>query len=891
MGDTPNSYRDPYWVALADTTGEKLGLPPGLLPSIVTKGERSNHDQVSEAGAKTVFQIIPSTRDAALKKYGVDAYLSPENAAEVAGRLLKDSLDRNKGNPYAAVAEYHGGTDRGNWGAKTRAYVARVMDAKGTAPAAAPEGAPQSTFQHVLTQQQATPPNAIAAVYDAYKAGKMTPEESADFEADVKSGVVMLPRGATLAGQTPPASPTAAPEAMVLPKAVTDAYTSGKMTDQERAELEADMKAGLVKLPPTMASQVPTNDPNWKPPTEQGVLPAPAPGPSLVQQVKQIPANLLGSAEAGATLVTGATTGQLGQAIGAGNQIITNLLDGTIGTPEASKLVEEAGARGMQMGTHQPITQSGKAQAQVIGDALQQTVPFIPLGAELGAIGASAKAAAPVMQAHVVAPAVQAATRAGEAVQSVAGKVADRVTPAGRVNMGAAATSDATLARGTVANASPELQAHVEGLIKSGDEINHTALTNHAEAESLPVPVRLTRGQATEDPILISEERNARGKSPEYAERFNNQNQQLIDNVNALKEEVAPDVFHQNASEHGDALIGSYEHLNETLQNDIRAKYKALEDANGGHFPLDTQAFVTSAEAALAKANRTRFLPGEVRGLLDDYRNGAAMTFNDFESLRTILAEQSRKAERAGDGSTKYAIGLVRKALEDMPMTNETATLKPLADAARSAAKNRFDMIERDPALSAVVNGKALADNFINKHVVNADSGHVQIMLDHLSQDPLARQVIASGLINHLKAAAKVGGDTGNFAQNSFNGALTKLDPKLQMVLGGTAAKMKSLGNVARLIKSQPEGAFVNNSNTTVSSGVLNHAAGLAEGVANVVVPGARLGTAARNVVAKRQASKQVESSLKVGAGTSAKESKLMEVRRKVEAKKASIIR
>lgn len=127
MADTPNKYSDPFWTDLASATEGKLDLPKGLLVSVLTKGERSNADQVSEAGARTPFQIIPQTRQAAIKNYGIDPYLSPENAAEVAGLLLKDSLKRNGGDTAAAVGEYHGGTNRDNWGPRTNSYVNRVL--------------------------------------------------------------------------------------------------------------------------------------------------------------------------------------------------------------------------------------------------------------------------------------------------------------------------------------------------------------------------------------------------------------------------------------------------------------------------------------------------------------------------------------------------------------------------------------------------------------------------------------------------------------------------------------------------------------------------------------------------------------------------------------------
>lgn len=123
---TPTSFRDPFYADLSGKIEQKLALPSGLLRSIVLNGERSNADQVSEAGAKTVFQIIPPTRKAILEKYGLDAYLSAENAAEAAGLLLKEGLERNNGDVDLAVAEYHGGTNRNAWGPRTKAYVQRV---------------------------------------------------------------------------------------------------------------------------------------------------------------------------------------------------------------------------------------------------------------------------------------------------------------------------------------------------------------------------------------------------------------------------------------------------------------------------------------------------------------------------------------------------------------------------------------------------------------------------------------------------------------------------------------------------------------------------------------------------------------------------------------------
>jgi len=255
----PTSYKDPFWSDLAANTEQKLGLPSGLLVSVLTRGERSNADQVSEAGARTPFQIIPATRKAVLEKYGIDAYLNPQTAAEAAGLLLKESLDRNQGNIVLAAAEYHGGTDPKNWGPRTKAYMQRVSQGvreltPQTAPAGRPattiaEGGTTSTFQRALAASPmgAVPQDAIARVFEAYSSGQMTPAEAAEFEADVKAGNVMLPRGAALRGQQQPQG--ARPTIPELPAPVLEAYRTGRMTRDEMMELERDVANGMARVP------------------------------------------------------------------------------------------------------------------------------------------------------------------------------------------------------------------------------------------------------------------------------------------------------------------------------------------------------------------------------------------------------------------------------------------------------------------------------------------------------------------------------------------------------------------------------------------------------------------------------------------------------------------
>jgi hypothetical protein len=255
--DAPKSFRDPFWASLASASEDRYGLPAGLLNAIVTRGERSNNDQVSSAGARTPFQIIPETRDALLKQYGVDAYNSPQNAADAAAILLRDSLKRNKGSVPDAVAEYHGGTNRRNWGPITRSYVQRVTGQAMTDAAAGP--APyDSTYARLKARQEAETDKtngALTRAFEAYQSGQMAPEHAAALEADIKAKRVMAPEGFALRSAPDRQALQTAGAAVVLPEAAAKAYASGEMPREHRIALERDAAAGLVKMPEGFALQ------------------------------------------------------------------------------------------------------------------------------------------------------------------------------------------------------------------------------------------------------------------------------------------------------------------------------------------------------------------------------------------------------------------------------------------------------------------------------------------------------------------------------------------------------------------------------------------------------------------------------------------------------------
>jgi len=442
---------------------------------------------------------------------------------------------------------------------------------------------------------------------------------------------------------------------------------------------------------------------------------------------------------------------------------------------------------------------------------------------------------------------------------------------AGMVSMGAAAVPTEVTIKQALSVATPELQKALSAI--PVDKVNLPTLQRHIEADTLPVPVRLTEGQATGDIVKLSNEQNRRGKDPELAQRFNEQNGQLVENIGEIRQRAAPDVYGTKTIENSQGIIDAYKALDETKNTDIRAAYKALEDANGGQFPVDGATIAKNAEAALGKKLKTEFLPPSIAKQLERFKT-EPMTFEQFEAMRTNLATEIRKAEKASDGNAATASSIVRQALEDLPLQGGASALKPLADKARTLAKARFDLLKKDPAYKAAVDDAVAADKYLDKFVVNGVNKNVQTMVNNLGRNSEAHQHMAAGTINWLKDKAGIVDETGNFSQAGYNKALKRLDDvkNVQEIFNPeTASQLKTLGNVARYTQAQPRGAFVNNSNTLVGAlaekaGGLTKA-GVEKGL-NAAVPFMQLGTSVMEMRARRAAEAETRKALELGAGT-----------------------
>lgn len=398
-------------------------------------------------------------------------------------------------------------------------------------------------------------------------------------------------------------------------------------------------------------------------------------------------------------------------------------------------------------------------------------------------------------------------------------------------SMGAAAASP------NITAISPELQqAVVEAARKTGGAVNPDVLKAHIEAEEHGV--QLMKGQATRNPEQFTAEQNS--THPDITARLNTQNTQLTDALDTIRRDASPTTVGNDYIENGRSAVDALKAYDEPIQADIRAKYKALTDANGGNVPIDTGKFLTNVDASLKKGflTKTAASTPEISEILDSVRSGEPMDFEGFENARTRLAA----AQRAG-GSVGEAARIVRGQLEQMPLSPQAAGLKGLADTARSAAKARFDQLDADPAYQAAVddvsagNAKGspspLADTFLDKYALSksAPKSQVDLMMQKIrATDPDAAGAVASHTLNTLRTAAVK--PNGNIVPSGFNGALQKLGPKLDSLIAPeTRDSLESFGRTLTNAKAEPAGGKVNYSRSGVV--VRDALTGAAEGFAN----------------------------------------------------------
>jgi hypothetical protein len=444
----------------------------------------------------------------------------------------------------------------------------------------------------------------------------------------------------------------------------------------------------------------------------------------------------------------------------------------------------------------------------------------------------------------------------------------ETVKPGGMQSGGAAATTNKAMLDTALAEIkNPDLKAQLSK--ENPANINPQVLERYVDADS--VGVQLTKGQATQDPNLISFERNTRAEDTRLTEALNKQNKALQEKVTEIKETTAPDVFAPNYVANAE---GAMEFIgNKIKQNEsaVGEAYKALDDFGAGKIEVDSKTFGENALKALSEKEDIDFLPSIIKSKIDTYAGGKPMNFAQYENLRTQIARETRKAQKADDGNAVHALTLVRGELEKLPLIGETVEAKALADKARATAKAEFDLLNRDSpnynkVYADLVNGKTDTKDFIQSAVLRSKNKDFAKTME-LFDDPTAKQNLRAGALDVIIRDAT---DTsGNFKPANFAKAIENLDVnnKLDVLFGEDAQMLRKIAKTGQLIEARPTGAFVNEPNTALAL-----AAQYGKKLATQIPVVGRIIEPAGQVLAEHATKKAVSESLRPGSGVKIKD-------------------
>lgn len=743
----PKSYKDPLYASLDAKTEQKLGLPVGLLSSIRTLGEKSNADQVSEASAKTPYQFIPSTAKAIIKKYGIDPLLSPENASEAAGLLLKENLERNKGDVAAAVGEYHAGPNRDIWGPRTKAYINRVM-----------------------VGQQSSKVDALDNGFAKFMAANPA-----------------VPAGRAAGADAPK------PEAPVDAK--TDSLSAG--FGQWLAQKEA----------PQGADAIPGQEPSVAP-APDGSVPAAGPDPTIGDR-------LLGAGEAALNIGTGLTGGAVGTIAGAAQGVAGAIGDGTFGTPQGVREIEQSAARGAQALTFAPRTPQGQAQAGAVGEALAQTIPVMPLAGELASAGRAAAALKPTAQAV---PAI-ARNTAGAAAANVAQGV--RAIPERVGQMVGREAAPAVPTPGTMGSV--------------GAAGTDMALQRQVAAQSLPVPIDMTRGQLTRNPdqlrFEIETSKGAGSPGATLREFAAEQNARIPRNFDAMIDQTGATA--PTGLETGRIVNQALVKDAAARKAEYKVKYEQAKKAGETLEPVSTDAVVKAINDAASAESTAPVITAarkEIQRLggaaVDDTGSlvGGTLTLGDMEQLRKFV----NKTTGFDPTNQKFAI--------DLKAAIDGATEGLGGDLYKGArkARQRYAQLYEDNAIVAdllatrkgTADRKVALEDVFNRTMLNGSREDLSMLRRTLqvakSEDgQQAWKELQGATLRHIadEATKGVGTDIrGNpiVSPAKLNNAVRGLDAdgKLDFILGKQRAQqVRDINEISKAIFTAPPGT-VNTSNT-----------------------------------------------------------------------------
>jgi len=384
-------------------------------------------------------------------------------------------------------------------------------------------------------------------------------------------------------------------------------------------------------------------------------------------------------------------------------------------------------------------------------------------------------------------------------------------------------------------NQASPFRKEIEASIRAGDTLDGRALERKAAYLAAGAKPRL--GTITRDPLQFAREHSLKGleSGQPIADSVAFNNQRFINVLNEHGANLAPGEYQA-----GEAVIRPLKSFLDRSQGEISSLYGAARDSTGRYADIDPAAFANMTGDLLDQNMSNAFVPAEIRNMVNDFATGKIpLNVNTAEQFKTIIGRAQRSTQ---DGNTKFAIGLIRQALDEAPLLtgpqvagavdgalpagslpaiqggslgDEAITAFNKARAANAALRGQVE----DVAALKAIEDAAEPDKFFRKYILNSDINQLRKTMALVGDDPEAVTVIKNQVISHLKQKATNGAadEVAQFSQAGYNKALGELERggRLDVLFSpAELKKLRLLGRVSSYEQVAPAGAVVNHSGT-----------------------------------------------------------------------------
>lgn len=553
---------------------------------------------------------------------------------------------------------------------------------------------------------------------------------------------------------------------------------------------------------------------------------------------------IIGAGDAATTTLLNMAGGAVGMAGGAAAGLGKALYDKATGKPWNPNTVEDMAARGAQFLTAPAATEEGQRQADAIGNALAQTIPAAAALPGLRMPPGAVPAAAQALRTGAAATLDTARTAIPAAIREAPGRVAAAVS---RAPTGA---TPGTM--GSVGAAGTDMSAQ-----------------RTATANNLPVPIRISKGEATRDPEQLTFEREAAKQAELGAplrQHSADKNLGILQNFEAMIEQTG--AVTTQLIETGRAVVdGALVPAAARAKNGYRVLYRQAEKAGEMEQPVGTAPLLQFlSENASMNAPE---LSGGTLGLLQRelLRLGGAemvdgalvareMTLGNVELLRRQIGNA---IDAAPENATNMRTGVQARAIIDQITEGMGGNLYKQARAARrryaqlfednaivaNLLKTRRGTADRQVALENVFRSTVLAGSreslgMLRRTLQVAGGPEGQQAWRELQGATL--QWIRS---ESTKSATPDMMGNKQVSAHGLNSAITTLDAsgKLEFMFGRQGAqRLRDLNEIAADLLTLPREAWVNSSNTAAVFAATVDAILMGGGTPAPVVTMARMG-------------------------------------------------